>query len=60
MVASFDKKVLAYLKKRTDNPREESITEDIFEDSITEDHKKDPITEKTEENIITKDAMPVS
>ena len=56
MVASFDKKVLAYLKKRTDNPREESITEDIFEDSITQDHKKDPITEKTEENIITKDA----
>ena len=46
MVASFDKKVLAYLKKRTDNPREESITEDIFEDPITEDHQKDPITEK--------------
>ena len=38
------------------NPREESITEDLFEDHITEDHKKDPITEKTEENIITKDA----
>ena len=28
MVASFDKKVPAYWKKRTDNPRVESITEE--------------------------------
>ena len=40
--ASFDKKVPAYQKKRTDNPREESITQKPFAEPITENLKKIP------------------
>ena len=63
-VARLDKKIAAYRKKKSDGPREESITEEpeeepITEDSkrgaITEDHKEDPITEKPEEKTITED-----
>ena len=55
-------KVPAYQKNRTDNPRQETITDDPFEDfdhwglkeySITEDHKKDTITEKSKKDPIT-------
>ena len=42
MPAPFDKKVPAYQKKRTDNPRKESVTKDLFEEPISEDHKEDP------------------
>ena len=38
-VAPFLKIVPAYHKKKTNNPREESITEDPFEELITEDSK---------------------
>ena len=40
VVAPFDKKEPAYGKKRTDNPREESITEESFKEPVTEDSKK--------------------
>ena len=40
--ASFDKKVPAYRKKSTDNPREESITQKPFAEPITENSKKVP------------------
>ena len=40
VVASFDKKLLAHWKKRTDNPREESISEEAFEEPITVDSKR--------------------
>ena len=36
----FDKKVPVYRKKRTDDPREEFITEEAFEDPITQNSKK--------------------
>ena len=41
VVAPFDKKVKVpvYRKKRTDNPRDESINDDPFEEPITEDSK---------------------
>ena len=32
MGACFDKKIAAYRKKRSDDPREESITEDLEEE----------------------------
>ena len=40
VVAPFDRKVPAYCKKRTNNPREQSITEDPFEEPTTEDSKR--------------------
>ena len=40
VVAPFDKKLPAYWKKRTDNPREESISEEAFEEPITVDLKR--------------------
>ena len=56
-VATFDKKAVAYRKKRTANTREESfeelITEDYKEHLITKKLKKVPITEKPKENTIT-------
>ena len=39
-VVGFDKKIVTCQKKRTDDPREESITENPEEESITEDSKK--------------------
>ena len=40
MVARFDKKIAAYWKKRTYDPREESIAEYHEEEPITEDLKR--------------------
>ena len=40
MVACFDKKVLAHPKKRTDNPKEESITEGPCEEPSTKEIKE--------------------
>ena len=40
VVAPFDKKVPVYRKKRTDNPRKESITENPFEEPITKKLKR--------------------
>ena len=63
VIAPFDKKVLVHRKKRTDNPREESATEELFEQFITDDSKrtlslrtiKNPITEKSEKDPITEE-----
>ena len=40
MVAPFNKKVPVYWKKRADNPKEESVTEETFEEPITEDSRR--------------------
>ena len=62
VVARLDKKIAVYRKKKSDGPREESITEELEEEpitedskrgAITEDHKEDPITEKSKEGPIT-------
>ena len=50
-------------KMRTDNPRQESITEELFEQFITDDSKrtlslrtiKNPITEKYEKDPINEE-----
>ena len=63
VLAHFDK-IAAYRKKKTDDPREESITEDPKkalisqkpkENTITGDTKGDRITDNPKEKSITED-----
>ena len=43
---------LAYQKKRTEDPKEDPVTDDPKEDFITEDPKKNPIADDTNEDLI--------
>ena len=52
------KKIAAWRKKSTDDPREESITEDPEEEPVSEDSKRtleDLISVKPKENLISED-----
>ena len=60
--ATFDKKALAYQKKRTANTREESfeelVTEDYKEHLITKKLKKVPITENLKKTLSLRENCP--
>ena len=51
------KKIAAWRKKSTDDPREESIAADVEEEPITEEPKEDPITVKPKDNPINEDSQ---
>ena len=50
---NVERPIMAYRKKRTNDPREEFITEEPEEEPMIEDSKKDTITDSHKEDPIT-------